>query len=77
VVPPNYDSLLAKLIVHAEDRESAIRRLRRALGEFVVEGIQTNLAFHKRLIDHPDFMQGRLDTHFLERFSTENGHAVA
>src|SRR5205814_1939926 len=55
VVPPNYDSLLAKLIVHAEDRLSAIRRLRRALGEFVVEGIQTNLDFHRRLIDHPDF----------------------
>lgn len=71
VVPPNYDSLLAKLIVHAEDREAAIRRLRRALDEFVVEGIQTNLAFHRKLIDHPDFVQGRLDTHFLERFSTE------
>jgi acetyl-CoA carboxylase, biotin carboxylase subunit len=77
VVPPNYDSLLAKLIVHAEDREAAIRRLRRALGEFVVEGIQTNLDFHKRLIDHPDFMQGRLDTHFLERFSSEITPAVA
>jgi acetyl-CoA carboxylase biotin carboxylase subunit len=77
VVPPNYDSLLAKLIVHAEDREAAIRRLRRALGEFVVEGIQTNLDFHKRLIDHPDFKEGRLDTHFLERFSTEITPAVA
>ena len=71
VVPPNYDSLLAKLIVHAEDREAAIRRMRRALDEFVVEGIQTNLAFHRKLIDHPDFVPGRLDTHFLERFSTE------
>jgi acetyl-CoA carboxylase biotin carboxylase subunit len=77
VVPPNYDSLLAKLIVHAEDRHSAIRRLRRALQEFVVEGIQTNLDFHKRLIDHPDFIAGRLDTHFLERFSTEITPAVA
>jgi acetyl-CoA carboxylase biotin carboxylase subunit len=77
VVPPNYDSLLAKLIVHAEDREAAIRRLRRALGEFVVEGIQTNLSFHRKLIDHPDFVQGKLDTHFLERFSTENSSAVA
>jgi acetyl-CoA carboxylase biotin carboxylase subunit len=77
VVPPNYDSLLAKLIVHAEDREAAIRRLRRALDEFVVEGIQTNLAFHRRLIDIPDFVQGRLDTHFLERFSTEIAPAVA
>jgi acetyl-CoA carboxylase biotin carboxylase subunit len=77
VVPPNYDSLLAKLIVHAEDRDAAIRRLRRALGEFVVEGIQTNLQFHRKLIDHPDFIEGRVDTHFLERFSTEEKPAVA
>jgi acetyl-CoA carboxylase biotin carboxylase subunit len=69
VVPPDYDSLLAKLIVHAEDRESARRRLRRALDEFVVEGIKTNLDFHRRLVDHPDFVAGRLDTRFLERLS--------
>jgi acetyl-CoA carboxylase biotin carboxylase subunit len=69
VVPPNYDSLLAKLIVHAEDRESAIRRMQRALGEFVVEGIKTNLSFHRKLMEHRDFVAGRLDTHFLERFS--------
>jgi acetyl-CoA carboxylase biotin carboxylase subunit len=68
VVPPNYDSLLAKLIVHAEDRESARRRLRRALSEFVIEGIKSNLDFHRRLVDHPEFIEGRLDTHFLERF---------
>ena len=70
VVPPNYDSLLAKLIVHAEDREAARRRLRRALHEFVVEGIKTNLDFHRRLVDHPDFIAGRLDTHFMERFQS-------
>ena len=51
----------------AEDRESARRRLRRALDEFVVEGIRTNLDFHRRLVEHPDFIAGRLDTHFLER----------
>jgi acetyl-CoA carboxylase biotin carboxylase subunit len=68
VVPSNYDSLLAKLIVHAEDREAARRRMRRALHEFVIEGIKTNLDFHRRLVDHPDFIAGRLDTHFLERF---------
>jgi acetyl-CoA carboxylase biotin carboxylase subunit len=67
VVPPHYDSLLAKLIVHAEDRDAAIRRMRRALDEFVVEGVKTNLAFHRKLIAHPDFLAGRLDTHFLER----------
>ncbi len=69
VVPPNYDSLLAKLIVHAEDRDAAIRRMRRALSEFVVEGVKTNLPFHRKLMDHPDFIAGRLDTHFLERFT--------
>ncbi len=69
VVPPNYDSLLAKLIVHAEDRDAARRRMRRALSEFVVEGIKTNLDFHRRLIDHPAFVEGRCDTHFVERLA--------
>jgi acetyl-CoA carboxylase biotin carboxylase subunit len=67
VVPPNYDSLLAKLVVQAEDRPTAIRRMRRALDEFVVEGIKTNIPFHRRLMDHPDFVAGRLDTNFIER----------
>jgi acetyl-CoA carboxylase biotin carboxylase subunit len=71
VVPPNYDSLLAKLIVHAEDRDAAIRRMRRALAEFVVEGVKTNLLFHRQLMDHPDFVAGKLDTHFLERFTVK------
>ncbi len=74
VVPPNYDSLLAKLIVHAEDRDAAIRRMRRALDEFVVEGVKTNLAFHRRLMDHPDFIAGKLDTHFLERWNPNAAH---
>jgi acetyl-CoA carboxylase biotin carboxylase subunit len=68
VVPPHYDSLLAKLIVHAEDRPAAIRRLRRALDEFVVEGVKTNLAFHRRLVDDLAFQAADFDTHFLERF---------
>jgi len=71
VVPPNYDSLLAKLIVHAEDRDAAIRRMRRALDEFVVEGVKTNIKFHRQLMDHPDFQSGKLDTHFLERFTVK------
>jgi acetyl-CoA carboxylase biotin carboxylase subunit len=71
VVPPNYDSLLAKLIVHAEDRDAAIRRMRRALGEFVVEGVKTNLQFHRKLMEHPDFVAARLDTRFLERFHAD------
>jgi acetyl-CoA carboxylase biotin carboxylase subunit len=69
VVPPHYDSLLAKLVVHAEDRPAAVNRLRRALAEFIVEGIQTNLAFHRRMVEHPDFIEGRLDTHFVERLA--------
>jgi acetyl-CoA carboxylase biotin carboxylase subunit len=66
-VPPFYDSLLAKLIVHAENRPAAINRLRRALSEFIVEGPKTNVAFHRRLIEHADFQAGRLDTRLLER----------
>ncbi|MBI4509720.1 MAG: acetyl-CoA carboxylase biotin carboxylase subunit [Deltaproteobacteria bacterium] len=69
VVPPHYDSLIAKLIVHAADRRGAIRRLKRCLDEFVVEGIKTNLEFHARLLEHPDFLEGRLDTHFLARMA--------
>jgi acetyl-CoA carboxylase biotin carboxylase subunit len=65
VVPPNYDSLLAKLIVHAPDRKTAIERLNRCLAEFIVEGIHTNVDFHKRLLAHPDFAAGRMDTGFL------------
>jgi acetyl-CoA carboxylase, biotin carboxylase subunit len=66
-VPPNYDSLLAKLIVRADNRPAAVARLRRALSEFVVEGTKTNIAFFQRLIEHPDFIAGRLDTHLIER----------
>jgi acetyl-CoA carboxylase biotin carboxylase subunit len=66
-VPPHYDSLLAKLIVHAENRAAAVARLRRALDEFVVEGIKTNLELHRRLCRHPDFVAGTVDTHFVER----------
>ena len=66
-VPPNYDSLLAKLIVHGDNRPAAVARLRRALAEFVVEGTKTNIHFFQRLIEHPDFIAGRLDTHLIER----------
>ncbi|HEX3696568.1 MAG TPA: acetyl-CoA carboxylase biotin carboxylase subunit [Polyangia bacterium] len=67
VVPSHYDSLLAKLIVRAENRPHALARLRRALSEFVVEGCKTNLDFHRRLLANPDFVAGRLDTHLVER----------
>ena len=67
VVPSYYDSLLAKLIVHAENRPATLARLRRALAEFVVEGCKTNLDFHRRLLGNADFVAGRMDTHLIER----------
>jgi len=67
LVPPHYDSLIAKLVVHGPDRDGAIRRLRRVLSEFVVEGIRTNLQLFQRIVAFEDFPAGRLDTGFLER----------
>jgi acetyl-CoA carboxylase biotin carboxylase subunit len=67
VVPSHYDSLLAKLIVRAENRKAALARLRRALAEFVIEGCKTNLDFHRRLLANADFNAGRMDTHLIER----------
>jgi len=66
VIPPFYDSLIAKLIVHGRDRAEAIARMRRALEMFVVEGIKTSLPLHQRILADADFEAGRLDTHFLE-----------
>lgn len=66
-VPPFYDSLIAKLIVSARNRVDAIRRLNRALDEFVLEGIKTTIPFHKFVINTPEFIKGEFDTHFLEK----------
>jgi acetyl-CoA carboxylase biotin carboxylase subunit len=65
-IPVHYDSLLAKLIVWGADREQARRRLLRALGEFVLEGVHHNIAFHRWLAAHPSFAAGDLSTRFLE-----------
>ena len=65
VVPPFYDSLLAKLIVHADNRPAAVNRLRRCLDEIVIEGISTNVSLHRRIVDSPAFQSGIFDTHFL------------
>ena len=65
-VSAHYDSMLAKLIAYAPTRERAIARMRRALGELVVEGIRTNTALHRWILRHPAFVAGRYDTHFLE-----------
>ncbi|MEX0879618.1 MAG: acetyl-CoA carboxylase biotin carboxylase subunit [Thermoanaerobaculia bacterium] len=69
LIPPHYDSLIAKLIVWGRDREEAIGRGRRALDFFVIEGIKTTIPMHRRILDDPDFIAGRLSTHFMERFA--------
>jgi acetyl-CoA carboxylase biotin carboxylase subunit len=66
-VPPYYDSLVAKLIVYGGNREDCFKRLRRALGEYVIYGIDTILPLHRRLADHPDIIQGEYDIHWLEK----------
>ena len=68
-VPPHYDSLIAKLIVHHRNRTMAIARLSRALEAFIVEGIETSVPLHQRILAEEDFIAGRLSTRFMERFS--------
>ena len=67
-VPPHYDSMVAKLIVHAPTREAAIARMRRALDEFAVEGIKTTIPLHRRIMDAPEFQAGDYTIHWLEGF---------
>jgi acetyl-CoA carboxylase, biotin carboxylase subunit len=67
-VPPFYDSMIAKLIVHAPTRAEAISRLRRALGEFAVSGIQTTIPLHQRIVEQPSFQTGDYTIHWLEQF---------
>jgi acetyl-CoA carboxylase biotin carboxylase subunit len=67
-VPPFYDSLVAKLIVHGASREECLMRLRRCLEEYVIGGIETTIPLHQRLIENPDFRRGAYDIHWLERF---------
>jgi acetyl-CoA carboxylase biotin carboxylase subunit len=69
VITPHYDSLIAKLIVNGRTRAEAISRARRALDFFVVEGIKTTIPMHRRILDDPDFVGGRLSTRFMERFA--------
>ena len=67
-ISPYYDSLIAKLMTYGRDRAEAIARMRRCLDVMVVEGIKTNIPLHRRIMDDPDFLAGRLDTRFMERF---------
>ncbi|MEK9516860.1 MAG: acetyl-CoA carboxylase biotin carboxylase subunit [Flavobacteriaceae bacterium] len=72
IIPPHYDSMIAKLITTAQTREEAINKMRRALDEFVIEGIKTTIPFHRKLMDHPDYISGNYTTKFMETFSMED-----
>lgn len=75
-VPPYYDSLVAKLICHGSDREEALARMRLALSSFALEGIHTTIPFLLTVLDHPDFIEGDIDTKFLERMVQEKAQIV-
>lgn len=72
MIPPNYDSMIAKLIVTAQSREEVIVRMKRALGEFVIEGVKTTIPFHLKLMDDPQFKAGNFTTKFLESFDFDS-----
>ena len=67
-IPPYYDSMIAKLIVHGKTRNAALMRLRRALEEFVIEGVKTTIPLHQEIISQPDFIDGQYNIHWLEKF---------
>ncbi|MCA0982793.1 acetyl-CoA carboxylase biotin carboxylase subunit [Halobacillus yeomjeoni] len=69
MIPPYYDSMVAKLITYGRDRDEAIKRMRRALDEFVVEGVHTTIPFHQRMMEHEIFVGGDFNTKFLEKYS--------
>jgi acetyl-CoA carboxylase, biotin carboxylase subunit len=73
VIPPYYDSLIAKLIVRGRDRAEAIGRMRRALEMFVIEGIRTSIPLHRRIFADTDFAEGQFDTHFIEKLLGAGG----
>jgi acetyl-CoA carboxylase biotin carboxylase subunit len=68
MIPPNYDSMIAKLITTAQTREEAINKMKRALDEFVIEGVKTTIPFHRQLMDEPDYVAGNYTTKFMEDF---------
>jgi acetyl-CoA carboxylase biotin carboxylase subunit len=74
-VSPHYDPVLSKLVAYGEDREDARRRMLRALGEYVVHGVQTSIDMHKRILAHPLFVAGEVDTEFIDTHSDEILHA--
>jgi len=71
-IPPYYDSMIAKIIVHGRDRQEAIARMRRTLEMTVIEGIKTSIPMHLKILNDPDFQAGRLSTSFMERYMPEH-----
>ena len=71
-IPPNYDSMIAKLITTAQTREEAINKMKRALDEFYIEGIKTTIPFHRQLMDEPDYVAGNYTTKFMESFKMKD-----
>lgn len=74
VIPPYYDSMVAKLVVHGKDRTEAISRMKRALEMFIIEGIKTTIPLQRKVLGEADFAAGRIDTHFLERYQTSKAN---
>ena len=72
IIPSHYDSMIAKLITTAQTREGAISKMKRALEEFIIEGVKTTIPFHLKLMSHPDYIKGNYTTKFMEDFSMEN-----
>ncbi|MBA6157171.1 acetyl-CoA carboxylase biotin carboxylase subunit [Tenacibaculum sp. S7007] len=72
MIPPNYDSMISKLIVTAQTREEAINKMKRALDEYVIEGVKTTIPFHRQLMDHPDYVAGNYTTKFMEDFEMKS-----
>jgi acetyl-CoA carboxylase biotin carboxylase subunit len=72
VIPPYYDSLIAKLVVRGKDRDEAISRMSRALEMFIVEGVYTTIPLHRKILADPEFRAGNTDTTFIERFLARN-----
>jgi acetyl-CoA carboxylase biotin carboxylase subunit len=69
VIPSHYDSLIAKLITYGKDRSEAIMKMRRALDEFIIEGVNTTIPFHKKVLNNPDFLSGNFNTNFIEKLN--------
>jgi acetyl-CoA carboxylase, biotin carboxylase subunit len=67
-VSPYYDSMIGKLVVHGDTRDEAVTRMQRALGEFLVQGVRTNMAMHQALLAQAEVKAGGVDNHFLERW---------